>query len=191
MWEARDTATQTASLMASEPSGTTHTPSSNENTMSQGANYFFGFLITFIVLLLIFVACGVGTRRRRSWFARRRRPGGDTEPWDPARDDPSLQPKPAFWEAWVVVGSPAWSTMTVSQPGYLILRMLTSASQHPVRSWDGRSHYRLHSWKSPKAPREHYNHQLRADDSCPGSDVRQEAPRTNISRRAERSGISK
>ena len=39
--------------------------------MTRGANYFFGFLVTFIVVLLLFVACGIGSRRRAA--ARRRR----------------------------------------------------------------------------------------------------------------------
>jgi len=111
MWQARDT-TPTASIMSTQTSGPSlispsPTPT-NENAMSQGANYFFGFLITFIILLLIFVACGVGTRRRAPWFARGRRPN---QAWDPVRDDPSLQPEPMFWEAWVVGGSPEWATM--------------------------------------------------------------------------------
>ena len=39
------------------------------SSMQRGANYFFGFLITFVILLLIFIGCGIGTRRR---FAQRR-----------------------------------------------------------------------------------------------------------------------
>lgn len=48
--------------------------------MQRGASYFFGFLITFVVLLLIFVGCGVVSRRR---FAARRRARfeWDMEPW--------------------------------------------------------------------------------------------------------------
>lgn len=38
--------------------------------MQEGANYFFGFLITFVALLLIFLGCGVGSRQRAA--ARRR-----------------------------------------------------------------------------------------------------------------------
>jgi hypothetical protein len=143
MWEARET-TPTASTMATQASATVlASPSStpaNENAMSQGANYFFGFLITFIILLLIFVACGVGTRRRTPWFTRGRRPN---QTWDPVRDDPSLQPEPMLWEAWVVGGSPQWTTMMVSLLNTLIMRLLISM-QRPVR-WCRSSHYQLQS----------------------------------------------
>lgn len=48
--------------------------------MQRGASYFFGFLITFVVLLLVFVGCGVLSRRR--FIARRRRRfDWDMEPW--------------------------------------------------------------------------------------------------------------
>lgn len=43
----------------------------DENRATRGVNYFFGFLITFITLLLLFVVCGVGSRRRAA--ARRTR----------------------------------------------------------------------------------------------------------------------
>ncbi len=48
--------------------------------MQRGASYFFGFLITFVVLLVIFVGCGILSRRR--FLARRRRRfDWDMEPW--------------------------------------------------------------------------------------------------------------
>jgi hypothetical protein len=63
-----------------DPAATSH-PASQGSTkgyepggpanMTRGANYFFGFLVTFIVVLLLFVACGIGSRRRAA--ARRRR----------------------------------------------------------------------------------------------------------------------
>lgn len=48
--------------------------------MQRGASYFFGFLITFVVLLFVFVGCGVVSRRR---FAQRRRAmfEWNMEPW--------------------------------------------------------------------------------------------------------------
>jgi len=47
---------------------------------NRGANYFFGFLITFVVLLLVFVGCGIGSRRR--YLARREAMFVDNmEPW--------------------------------------------------------------------------------------------------------------
>ena len=42
----------------------TSTPSSSGSGSQNGSNYFFGFIATFIVLLLIFVSCGIGSRRR-------------------------------------------------------------------------------------------------------------------------------
>jgi hypothetical protein len=48
--------------------------------MQRGASYFFGFLITFVILLLLFVGCGVVSRRR---FAARRRANFEfnMQPW--------------------------------------------------------------------------------------------------------------
>ncbi|KIY53304.1 hypothetical protein FISHEDRAFT_55373 [Fistulina hepatica ATCC 64428] len=36
----------------------------SDGSSTNGANYFFGFLVTFFVLLLMFIACGIGSRRR-------------------------------------------------------------------------------------------------------------------------------
>ncbi|KAF8069124.1 hypothetical protein FPV67DRAFT_1669149 [Lyophyllum atratum] len=44
--------------------GSTTDEDSGPGGMTRGANYFFGFLITFVVLLLLFVACGLAARRR-------------------------------------------------------------------------------------------------------------------------------
>jgi hypothetical protein len=88
--------------------------------MSQGANYFFGFLITFVVLLLVFVACGISSRR---YFFNRGRGnnssnsggsgfiGNVAAEWGVS----SQSTKPMFWEAWVAEGGPKWSTMAVSE----------------------------------------------------------------------------
>lgn len=54
--------------------------------MQRGASYFFGFLITFVVLLLIFVGCGVVSRRRFSARARARFEW-DMEPWAERLED--------------------------------------------------------------------------------------------------------
>ncbi|KAJ4473135.1 hypothetical protein J3R30DRAFT_3514906 [Lentinula aciculospora] len=65
----------TSSTLTSTTSASTATSSSsssdstNAGIPSKGANYFFGFLITFIVLLSFFICCGFGTRRS---LARRR-----------------------------------------------------------------------------------------------------------------------
>lgn len=69
---------------------------------SRGANYFFGFLITFVVLLLIFIGCGIGSRRR---FVARRNAMlvGAYEPWGPlSKDGSHFQTQPELYEKLVV-----------------------------------------------------------------------------------------
>lgn len=60
-------ATQTSSTSTSSSSATS-TSSSSQSTgasfSSKGAEYFFGFLVTFVVLLSLFVCCGLSSRRR-------------------------------------------------------------------------------------------------------------------------------
>jgi hypothetical protein len=69
-------------------------PTSDSNVMAQrGANYFFGFLVTFVVLFLIFVGCGIGSRRR---FLNERR-NGLTDAWGMPRSD-AEQKRPEFYE---------------------------------------------------------------------------------------------
>jgi hypothetical protein len=81
--------------------------------MTTGANYFFGFLITFVMLLLIFIACGVCSRRR---FLYARRAGQDnlralgTTSW--SSSEPLVQP--TFWEAWLQPATPKWTNISVS-----------------------------------------------------------------------------
>lgn len=60
----------------------------------RGANYFFGFLITFVVLFLIFVGCGIGSRRR---FLAEQREGSLTDAWGIPRSD-AEQKRPEFYE---------------------------------------------------------------------------------------------
>jgi len=55
-------------------------PSNSGGNTQRGASYFFGFLITFVVLLLIFVGCGVVSRRRFS-ARQRARFEWNMEPW--------------------------------------------------------------------------------------------------------------
>ncbi|KAF8893207.1 hypothetical protein CPB84DRAFT_1783419 [Gymnopilus junonius] len=83
------------------------TPSSNDNNSSlqqKGANYFFGFLISFVVLLLVFVACGITSRRR---FLARRGPTilGAVQPWGSSGDMRIPQTVPVFYECFT--GEPA------------------------------------------------------------------------------------
>lgn len=65
----------------STPTSTADAGGGDDGSLAQrGANYFFGFLITFVVLLLVFVGCGIGTRRR--YLARRQAAlFGNLDPW--------------------------------------------------------------------------------------------------------------
>jgi len=55
-------------------------PNNSGASTQHGASYFFGFLITFVVLLLIFVGCGVVSRRRFS-ARQRARFEWNMQPW--------------------------------------------------------------------------------------------------------------
>lgn len=55
-------------------------PNNSGGSTQHGASYFFGFLITFVVLLLIFVGCGVVSRRRFS-ARQRARFEWNMQPW--------------------------------------------------------------------------------------------------------------
>ncbi|KIM46752.1 hypothetical protein M413DRAFT_7503 [Hebeloma cylindrosporum] len=72
----------------------TDTPSSTNIMAQRGANYFFGFLIAFVVLFLIFVGCGIGSRRR---LLAERREGSFTDAWGMSRYD-AEQKRPTFYE---------------------------------------------------------------------------------------------
>ncbi|KAF9447740.1 hypothetical protein P691DRAFT_775901 [Macrolepiota fuliginosa MF-IS2] len=63
-----------------EPTTTIGFTSDDTGGMQRGVGYFFGFLITFVVLLLIFVGCGVVSRRRFA-ASRQARFEWDMEPW--------------------------------------------------------------------------------------------------------------
>ncbi|PFH45394.1 hypothetical protein AMATHDRAFT_88828 [Amanita thiersii Skay4041] len=100
---------------------------------SRGASYFFGFLIAFIALLLFFIGCGVGARRRL--LNRRRRlhvffgdinNSGDV-PWFAADANASLDgffgrdndaklediKEPLFWDRGFSKGGEFWDSMIV------------------------------------------------------------------------------
>jgi hypothetical protein len=82
--------------------------------MQRGASYFFGFLITFVVLLLIFVGCGVVSRRRFS-ARQRARFEWDMEPWAEMMDGGVGYVAPVLLEkrfAFARDGS-LWKDMTV------------------------------------------------------------------------------
>jgi len=106
----------TVTLTPATPSSSSQPPpptSNDSGAMQRGANYFFGFLITFVALLLIFVGYGVGTRRR---FAARRRAAwaANFGPWGDGEGSMTDQPQPAFWEPFLTTGGDKWSTMLVS-----------------------------------------------------------------------------
>lgn len=76
-----------------------------------GANYFFGFLITFVGLLIIFIICGIGSRRR---LARTRRLNDALEPLGHFRKLEGGETRPEFYEPpLVVVGDDRWNSLMV------------------------------------------------------------------------------
>jgi len=110
----------------------TTTAASDSNPMGQrGANYFFGFLITFVVLFLVFVGCGIGSRRRL--LAERREASLMGDAWAMSRSD-AEQKRPAFYE--YALGVPVqvdqWEYITVStRPCLKHLNLSSTASSFP------------------------------------------------------------
>ena len=76
----------------------------------RGANYFFGFLITFVGLLIIFIICGIGSRRR---LARRRGLNDALEPLGRFRTLEGGETRPEFYERTLVVGEDRWISLMV------------------------------------------------------------------------------
>ncbi|KAF8155982.1 hypothetical protein B0H34DRAFT_799065 [Crassisporium funariophilum] len=116
----------------------------------RGANYFFGFLITFVVLLLVFVACGVGSRRR---FAARRQAlfHGSLEPWGALRADVE-QKRPTMYERQlVVVGEDKWGGVMPLSANLLLKNNLDNHDTswdtltHPAPAYPGVVHQPLHA----------------------------------------------
>ncbi|KIJ61594.1 hypothetical protein HYDPIDRAFT_31199 [Hydnomerulius pinastri MD-312] len=99
------------STPTTSPSPTTTSDTSSEPTITS-ANYFFGFIITFVVLLLLFVGCGVGSRRRFAFI----RTAWDDRLLAQDEDDRGVLGErrrrgrgrrlvhPVFWETWVYPG---------------------------------------------------------------------------------------
>ncbi|KIK98903.1 hypothetical protein PAXRUDRAFT_823324 [Paxillus rubicundulus Ve08.2h10] len=90
--------------------GTSPTPtdsSSGSSPIITSANYFFGFIITFVVLLLLFVGCGIGSRRRFWFFGRawnERVQDMDEEAVqgrETGRTGRKRLVRPIFWETWM------------------------------------------------------------------------------------------
>lgn len=110
------------------PSPTNGGNSGGGSSMQRGANYFFGFLITFVVLLLLFIGCGIGSRRR---FARRRALFLAT--LDPqCMPKEMLPPRPSFFETPFVAsdGKSSWDNLNP-----LSVRMVRKQTEEP-RSGD-------------------------------------------------------
>ena len=103
-------------MSSSAPSTTfsspTPTDTSGESTEGtpRGANYFFGFLITFVGLLIIFIVCGIGSRRR---LARRRGLNDTLEPSSRFRKLEGGETRPEFYEPPLVPGEDRWSSLMV------------------------------------------------------------------------------
>ncbi|ESK88603.1 hypothetical protein Moror_3101 [Moniliophthora roreri MCA 2997] len=76
------------------PTSSGHDSNNNRQAPNRGANYFFGFLITFIALLLLFIGCGIGTRRR----LQRRRGLLDLGVWGDTQSVIAAQEEPQFLE---------------------------------------------------------------------------------------------
>ena len=99
------------SSSASTTAFSSPTDSGGESTggTPRGANYFFGFLITFVGLLIVFIICGIGSRRR---LARRRGLHDALEPLGSFRKLEG-ETRPEFYEPPLVVGEDRWSSMMV------------------------------------------------------------------------------
>ncbi|TFK73355.1 hypothetical protein BDN72DRAFT_956562 [Pluteus cervinus] len=138
------------------PSQTTSPDNSNggNSSMQRGANYFFGFLITFVALLLLFVGCGIGSRRRSR---RRGLMASADDPWGDGFTPQSrvTQPEPDFWEPSFTKGGDDWGTMmplsmtTISQlavaPSDTTLNPSNSRTSHRHRFLPSFSY---HPWLS-------------------------------------------
>lgn len=101
-----------SSTTFSSPSPTDGSGETNGNT-PRGASYFFGFLITFVGLLIIFIVCGIGSRRR---FGRRRERGvnGAFEAGRFSNSKLEVAGAPQFYERPFVMGEDRWSSMMVN-----------------------------------------------------------------------------
>jgi len=123
--------TQTSTTSSSSATSTSSSGGLSSTFSSKGAEYFFGFLVTFVVLLSLFICCGLSTRRRLQ--AQRR----GLLDWDWDSDDVVQSEPPALFEPrFVTSGNDNWlsiqplSSQTVSSS---IDFTLTSPSLPPVR----------------------------------------------------------
>jgi len=77
------------------PTETRTTTNDNDVMAQRGSNYFFGFLITFIILFFIFVGCGIASRRRLLRARGENALVGD--PWGMLRPNVE-QKRPTFYD---------------------------------------------------------------------------------------------
>ena len=110
----------TSSLFPSQTMSSDNSSGGGSSSMQRGANYFFGFLITFVALLLLFVGCGVGSRRRSR---RRGLMAAADDPWGDGFSPQSrvAQPEPQFWEPSFTRGGDDWATMMASRTNLPVL----------------------------------------------------------------------
>ena len=85
------------------PPPPTDTSSTTSATTITSANYFFGFVITFVVLVLLFVGCGIGSWRRfrligTAWDERLQDMEGS--PFSARRRGRRRLVRPVFSETW-------------------------------------------------------------------------------------------
>lgn len=131
---------------SNSPSPTDGGNSGGSNSMQRGANYFFGFLITFVILLLIFIGCGIGSRRR---FARRRALFLAT--LDPQWGTPKeiLPPRPSFFEMPFVISDDKsrWDNLNVCV-FFLFLALLLTGRIAVIRESGEEADGRTAEWRS-------------------------------------------
>ncbi len=120
----------TASIMSATASASESPTPTDSGSMSKGANYFFGFLITFVAILFVFIGCGIATRRR---YQRRR---GIIFNLDDLQAMPGLfgsrqqliGEKPIMWEPWVVKRNDySWSMMQVSNSPNIFQKIINNS----------------------------------------------------------------
>ncbi|KAJ8082970.1 hypothetical protein PM082_008830 [Marasmius tenuissimus] len=104
----------------------TSTPANDNGPSNRGANYFFGFLITFVALLLIFIGCGIGTRRRLQ------RNGGllDFDSWGDEQPG-STQTEPRLLEPKLTKGGEKWCSIQPLSTSLLLKSQLSSVEKKP------------------------------------------------------------
>ncbi|KAF5378747.1 hypothetical protein D9615_007009 [Tricholomella constricta] len=82
------------------------TTSGSQSTLARNSSYFLGFLITFCVLLVVFIGCGIASRRHLVSRRRRRRQGAgvygaEAEMGAGAAGKRGQEPRPVWVERWV------------------------------------------------------------------------------------------